>query len=72
MVAPGNSDINPTLNAVQSLVAVRRDDTWQIQLFQNTPAAFHGRPAEVEALTEELRRVAKRNGQDASSAPAVA
>jgi uncharacterized protein (TIGR02246 family) len=68
MVAPGNSDINPALNAVQSLVAVRRDHIWQAQLFQNTPAALHGRPAEVEALTEELRAVARRNGQDGPSA----
>lgn len=61
MIAPGNSEINPALNAIQSLVAVRRDESWQVQLFQNTPAAFHGRPAEAEALTEELRGVA--NGE---------
>jgi len=71
MIAPDNSDINPALNAVQSLVAVRREDTWQVQLFQNTPAAFHGRPAELEALTEELRGVARCNGQDGSSASAI-
>jgi uncharacterized protein (TIGR02246 family) len=72
MIAPGDSDISPALNAVQSLVAVRRDHSWQVQLFQNTPVALHGRPGEAEALTEELRGVAKRNGRDASSAPAVA
>jgi uncharacterized protein (TIGR02246 family) len=60
MIASGKSEIDPALNAIQSLVAVRRDEVWQVQLFQNTPAAFHGRPAEVEALTEELRAVAKR------------
>ena len=59
MVPPEKTDINPALNAIQSLIAVRRDEIWQIHLFQNTPAAFHGRPAEVEALTEELREVAK-------------
>jgi uncharacterized protein (TIGR02246 family) len=59
MVAPGQADINPALNAVQSLVATQRDGTWQVHLFQNTPAAFHGRPDEVEALTEELRAVTK-------------
>jgi hypothetical protein len=59
MVAPGASDINPALNAIQSLVAVRRDGNWQVQLFQNTPAAFHGRMAEAEALSEELRSAAK-------------
>jgi len=63
MIAPGNAEINPALNAVQSLVAVRRDHNWQVQLFQNTPAAFHGRPAEIEALTEELRGVANGEGR---------
>lgn len=28
----------------------------QIQLFQNTPAQFHGRPELVEQMTEELRQ----------------
>ena len=59
MVPPEKTDINPALNAIQSLVALRRDEIWQIHLFQNTPAAFHGRPAEVEALTEELRAATK-------------
>jgi uncharacterized protein (TIGR02246 family) len=55
MVPPGASDINPAVNAIQSLVAVRRDGRWQIEHFHNTPAAFHGRPDAVEALTTELR-----------------
>jgi uncharacterized protein (TIGR02246 family) len=62
MIAPEAADIDPALNAIQSLIAVRRDEAWQIQLFQNTPAAFHGRPAEVEALTNELREAAKKEG----------
>ncbi|ASU84772.1 DUF4440 domain-containing protein [Nocardiopsis gilva YIM 90087] len=58
MVPPGGSDLNPGANAVQSLVAVRGDaDSWRIELFQNTPAAFHGRPEESERLTAELRDV---------------
>jgi uncharacterized protein (TIGR02246 family) len=56
MVPPGGNDINSKVNAIQSLVTVRRDGQWQIALFQNTPAAFHGRPEEGEALTEELRK----------------
>ena len=48
-------DINPALNAIQTLVASRRDGQWRIELFHNTPAAFHGRPHEVERLTQELR-----------------
>ena len=57
LVPPDGSDINPEVNAVQVLVAVLRDDGWRIAHFQNTPAAFHGRPEEAEALTAELRAV---------------
>lgn len=55
LVPPGQQDINPAVNAVQSLVAVRREAGWRAALFQNTPAAFHGRPDLAEALTAELR-----------------
>lgn len=48
--------INPTLNSVQTLLVVRRDDAWRIALFQNTPAQFHGRPDLVASMTEELQR----------------
>jgi uncharacterized protein (TIGR02246 family) len=59
MLPPGRSDINPAVNAIQTLVAVRRqeDGRWRIALFQNTPAQFHGRPEASEALTQELRRL---------------
>jgi uncharacterized protein (TIGR02246 family) len=57
MVPPGKKELSPALNAVQTLVAVRRDGRWWAAHFQNTPAAFHGRPEEVEAFTEELRQV---------------
>jgi uncharacterized protein (TIGR02246 family) len=57
MVPPGQSDINPAVNAVQALVAAKQKGQWRIALFQNTPAAFHGRPKESEKLTEELRQV---------------
>ncbi|HEU5432507.1 MAG TPA: SgcJ/EcaC family oxidoreductase [Thermomicrobiales bacterium] len=59
MIPPGQSDLNPAANAVQSLVASRRDGRWRIDLFHNTPAAFHRRPEECDALTEELRRAAR-------------
>jgi uncharacterized protein (TIGR02246 family) len=55
MVPPGKSEINRATNAVQTLVAVRRGDRWQIALFQNTPAAWHGREDDVTALTAELQ-----------------
>lgn len=57
MVPPGQSDINPAVNAIQTLMAVRRDDTWSISLFQNTPAQFHGRPDLVQQMTDELRQL---------------
>lgn len=57
MVSPGQSDINPAVNAIQTLVAARRDGTWSIALFQNTPAQFHGRPELVQQMTEELRQL---------------
>lgn len=55
LVPPGQSELNPALNAIQTLLAARRDGLWRIELYQNTPAAFHGRPDLSEALTEELR-----------------
>ena len=57
MIPPGKSDIEPAVNAHQTLVAVKIDHDWRIELFQNTPAQFHGRPELVEEMTEELRRL---------------
>ena len=55
MVPPGGSDIDPDKNAVQTLVAVESPNGWQVAHFQNTPAAFHGRPEAADSLTAELR-----------------
>ena len=57
MVPPGKDDINPEMNAVQSMVAARKGGKWEIALFQNTPAAYHGRPELSKKLTDELRVV---------------
>ncbi|HEX6305394.1 MAG TPA: SgcJ/EcaC family oxidoreductase [Anaerolineales bacterium] len=57
MVPPGQNDINPAANAVQTLVAVRGEEPWRIAVFHNTPAAYHGRPELAEALTEDLREL---------------
>lgn len=59
MIPPGATDINPDANAIQSLVAARNNETehWQIVLFHNTPAQFHGRPELAEALTRELQKI---------------
>jgi len=56
MVPPGQNSLNPDVNAVQTLVAVKEGACWQIAMYQNTPAAFHGRPDAVRALTDELRQ----------------
>ncbi|HEY3058742.1 MAG TPA: SgcJ/EcaC family oxidoreductase [Chloroflexota bacterium] len=60
MVPPGGSDINPAVNSIQSLVAVRDAERWRVVLLQTTPAAFHGRPDLAEALTAELRALLPR------------
>jgi uncharacterized protein (TIGR02246 family) len=60
MVPPGQADLDPRLNAVQTVVAARRDGEWRVALFQNTPAQFHGRPDLADALTAELRQVLAR------------
>lgn len=55
MIPPGQDNINPAANAIQVIVAVKEDDVWKVDLFQNTPAQFHGRPEAAEELTRELR-----------------
>jgi uncharacterized protein (TIGR02246 family) len=57
MTPPGQSDLKPDVNAIQSLVAAKQDGAWRIALFQNTPARFDGRPELAQQLTHELRRL---------------
>ncbi|NKZ05246.1 SgcJ/EcaC family oxidoreductase [Actinomadura latina] len=57
MVPPGQTELNPAVNAVQSLVAQNASGTWRVALFQNTPAQYHGRPELAEQHTEELRQI---------------
>ncbi len=57
MVPPGAADINPAVNAIQVLVVSRHNEDWLVESFQNTPAAFHGRPELAERMTQELRAV---------------
>ena len=59
MVPPQQSDINPNVNTLHTLLVVRIDEKWRIKLFQNTPAQFHGRPELVKQMTEELRELLK-------------
>ena len=55
LIPADKDDIDPALNAVQSVIAVQKGGTWRVALFQNTPAAFHQRPELAKQLTEELR-----------------
>jgi uncharacterized protein (TIGR02246 family) len=64
MVPPGQSDINRAVNAIQTMIAAKHDDRWHIALFQNTPAAFHGRPQASQSLTEELGQVLREASPD--------
>jgi len=54
MVPPGETDIVPDRNAIQTVVGRRGADGWRVALFQTTPARFDGRPELAEALTAEL------------------
>lgn len=60
MIPRGEKEIKPEVNAVQSMVAGRTNGVWKIELLQNTPAAFHGRPEKAQELTEELRAAGTR------------
>ena len=57
MYSPASPEISPKTNAIQSLVAVKKDGAWAIALFQNTPAQFHGRPDLSEGLLKELQEL---------------
>ena len=62
MIPRGQTELNPAANAIQSLIAARRDGAWRIDLFHNTPAQFHGRPELVQHLTDELRQLPRPSG----------
>ena len=62
MVPPDKDDINPDVNAVQTMVAVKTGGAWKVALFQNTPAALHGKPDDAKKLTAELRGAMRRQG----------
>ena len=56
MVLPGESDLDPDRNAVQTLIAVKRNHEWRVAVYQNTPAQYHGREEKAKSLTDELRK----------------
>lgn len=53
MVHPGHDSVDPALHSIQTLI-VRKEESWLVEHFQNTPAAYHGREEDREALTWEL------------------
>jgi uncharacterized protein (TIGR02246 family) len=55
VIPAGADDLEPSLNASQSMIARHGRDGWQVVLYQNTPAQYHGRPEAVAELTAELR-----------------
>jgi hypothetical protein len=59
MVPPGGSQINPETNAIQNMLLSRQGGRFKIEVFQNTPAAYHARPDLAEQLTQELSEVLK-------------
>ncbi|WP_199698795.1 SgcJ/EcaC family oxidoreductase [Aurantiacibacter zhengii] len=57
IVPPDENHIKSDRNAIQTLVASKTDRSrWMVEMFHNTPAAFHGRPEESKRLTEEFER----------------
>lgn len=55
MIAEGKTDFVPERNTVQTLVVTRHGGEWQIAMYQNTPAQFHGRPDLAAQLLADLR-----------------
>ena len=57
MVPRNGTKLDPSKNVVQTTLARKQKGKWKVELFQNTPAKFDGRPKEVEAMAKELQAV---------------
>ncbi|MEU6235967.1 SgcJ/EcaC family oxidoreductase [Kitasatospora sp. NPDC047058] len=55
LVPDDAEDLDPALNALQTVIAVNAGAGWRIALMQNTPARYDLRPDLARALTAELR-----------------
>ncbi|KMY85690.1 hypothetical protein BUMB_02925 [Candidatus Paraburkholderia calva] len=53
------SELNADLNAIQTMMLSLCDGVYRIEMFQNTPATFHGRPEKSECLSAELRELGR-------------
>lgn len=62
MVPREHFELNPNVNTIQTCVFKKSEGRWQILQFQNTPAAFHGRPELGKELTAELTDQFKKYG----------
>ncbi|MFB7477193.1 SgcJ/EcaC family oxidoreductase [Kitasatospora sp. NPDC056184] len=60
LVPDDADDLDPALNAVQTVIAVNAGAGWRIALWQNTPARYDLRPELARALTAELRGLVAR------------
>ncbi|MBP0455483.1 MULTISPECIES: SgcJ/EcaC family oxidoreductase [unclassified Kitasatospora] len=55
LVPDDAEDLDPALNALQTVIAVNSGAGWRIALLQNTPARYDLRPDLAQELTAELR-----------------
>lgn len=56
-VMPGERDLAPDRNSVQTLVATRRDGEWRLAALHNSRAEFVGQPEAAQTVTEALRQL---------------
>lgn len=63
MIPPGEADLMPDRNAIQTVVGRRGPDGWQVVLFQTTPARFDGQPELAQALIAELTELVSKPGR---------
>jgi uncharacterized protein (TIGR02246 family) len=61
MYPPGSYRVDPSVNTLQTLLAVRERGRWRAMLYQNTPALFRGRPDLAQQLTIDLDRALQRS-----------
>lgn len=64
MIPFGSSTVNPKVNAIQNMVVSFEHGKGEIIFFQNTPAAYHGRPEKAEQLTQELNSAVAKSRVD--------
>ncbi|MFJ6134303.1 SgcJ/EcaC family oxidoreductase [Kitasatospora sp. NPDC092286] len=60
LVPDDAEDLDPALNALQTVIAVNAGAGWRIALLQNTPARYDLRPDLARELTAELRTLVGR------------